>query len=105
MWKYATPALFGLGCLALGAVGAQAQTSPYVAPGAATYVGPAPYYQTYPYSTWQVCTNRTFSSGYGSPVYSTACAPEGTWQGPWGWQDPYSWYRPYSSDLGPKPST
>jgi hypothetical protein len=101
MWKFATPAVFGLGFLALGAVGAQAQTAPYAA-------YPAPSVQSYttPYAVLgPICLNRTFSSGYGSPAYTAYCAPEGSWVGPWALRDPYSWYRPYSDGVGPKPST
>jgi hypothetical protein len=105
MWKHATPALFGLSFLALGATGALAQSLPYVAPGPVTSVGSAPYSPSYPQSALQVCVNRTFSSGYGSPEYNIVCPPEGTWVAPWAWQDPYSGYRPYSDGLGPKPST
>jgi hypothetical protein len=101
MWKFATPAVVGLGFLALGAVGAQAQTAPFAA-----YAAPSVQPYTGPYGApGPVCLNRTFGYGYGSPAYTAYCAPEGTWAGPWALRDPYSWYRPYSSNLGPKPST
>lgn len=101
MRKFATPALFGVGFLALGAVGAQAQTVPFHA-----YAAPSVQPYTAPYAApGPVCLNRSFSYGYGSPSYTPYCEPEGTWAGPWALRDPYAWYRPYSSNVGPKPST
>lgn len=101
MWKIARSAVLGLGLVGLGSVYAQAQTAPfttYAAPSVTPY--PAPYAAPGP-----VCLNNSFSYGYGSPVYTPYCAPEGTWVGPWSLRDPYSWYRPYSSNVGPKAST
>lgn len=105
MLKFAMPAVFGLGFLALGAVCAQARTSPFTA-YARPSVSPSTTSYGAPYGApGPVCLNRTFSYGYGSPAYTAYCAPEGTWAGPWALRDPYSWYRPYSDNVGPKPST
>lgn len=88
MWKYLTPAIFGLGLLVVGAAGAQAQ--------AVTYSAPYAYYPP------GVCLNHTFNYGYGGGQYDAYCT-EGL-QAPSAWKDPYARYRPYSDNVGPKAS-